>query len=128
MDDFFTVSSLSTFGGAVTVVVVILNTVRHAFNWGPRWFGLIISVLVSLGALLIATSVPAEAAAGESGGSGIASWIVAVVNGCLIYTSAFGLQNTVVTPRSGGSGSGVSLQSVASYPSAGGKLGFRSPW
>ncbi len=88
-DTFFTVDSFQTLAGCVASVVVIVSTTRHAFNWGPRWFGLVISVIVSFAAYnAIENTTPFS----------LTIFAIIVLNSCLIYTSAFGIQNTVIAP------------------------------
>ena len=118
MDDFFTVASFATLATTVLAVVAVVNAVRHAFSWGPRWFGFLLSIVFAF----VAFSV--TAAMGEESRTTDLGWIrylVVLVNGCLIYTSAFGVQNTVIADSDVG---GVGLQSEA--PAAG--MSLRSRW
>lgn len=124
MDDFFTVASFATLTGSVVAVVVIVNALRHALNWGPRWFGLALSVLVAFVAFYLTTNM------GEQPKTANLGWIKAltiIVNGCLIYTSAFGIQNTVVVSSSA---AGMSFQSANPNKQGGrpDKLSVRSVW
>lgn len=84
-------NALATLGGAILAVVVITNTLRHVFNWGPRWFALILSVVTSF----VAASIQGF----DFGGAELVKNIFLIIlNGCLIYTSAFGIQNNVISP------------------------------
>lgn len=94
MDDFFTVASVATLSGSVAAVVFIYNTFRHVFNWGPRWFGLALSILISVAAFKIATGLGDTQ---KTTPLGWASYLIVFINGCLIYSSAFGIQNTLVS-------------------------------
>jgi len=116
MDDFFTLASFGTLAGSVAGAVVIINTLRHAFNWGPRWFGLIVSILVAVVAWQITASSGAHS---KTVDLGFVRYLIVFFNGCLIYTSAFGIQNTIVTEKPG-----MSFQSLRRED----KLRFRSPW
>lgn len=94
MDDFFTIASFGTLAGCVIAVVLIVNALRHALNWGPRWFGFLLSILVSVIALQILSNL-----GDESKTVNLGLWIkyfIVFINGCLIYTSAFGLQSTII--------------------------------
>ena len=88
MSSFVTIESFGTLVGCVATVVVLVNTTRHVFDWGPRWFGLLSSIVVSAVAFSISKSEL----------SGPIAYMLVMLNGCLIYTSAFGIQNTVVSP------------------------------
>ena len=96
MDDFFTLASLGTLTGSVMAVVVIVNTIRHVFNWGPRWFGFAVSILVSFIAFYITAGMGEGP---KTAGTGWLKYFIVFVNGCLIYTSAFGIQNIVIARK-----------------------------
>lgn len=118
MDDFFTVASFATLTATVLAVVAVMNTLRHALGWGPRWFGLLLSIAFAFVAMNV------TAAMGEQSQTADLGWIrylVALVNGCLIYTSAFGVQNTVISERA--PRQGVTMEAAARP-----RLTFRSPW
>lgn len=94
MEDFFTIGTFATLAGCVFSTVLIMNTIRHSFKWGPEWFGLIISILVAI----IAYNISSEGSLGDitNNESKITNYFIVFMNGCLIYTSAFGVQNTVI--------------------------------
>jgi len=118
MDDFFTVASFATLTTTVLAVVAVVNAIRHAFNWGPRWFGFALSIIFAFVALNV------TAAMGDGSRTTDLGWIrylVTLVNGCLIYTSAFGVQNAVIADSAAG---GVGLQSEAEAPG----LSYKSRW
>ena len=94
--DFFTGDSLLTFGGASTATVVVGNTLRKLFKRD-------LVVIPFLVALVLAI---AAAGAGDRLSS-ITDWIIALVNGCLLFCTALGLQETLVsvtTPTPTGEG------------------------
>ena len=96
MDDFFTVASFGTIASCVVAVVAIVNALRHAVNWGPRWFGLLLSIGTAIAALVVTANW------GESKTASIPvilRGLIVLVNGCLIYTSAYGIQNTVIVQK-----------------------------
>ena len=97
MDDFFTLTSFATLTGSVVAVVVIINALRHSLNWGPRWFGLVVSIFIAFVAYYLTTSLGTES---KTASLGWVKYFTVFVNGCLIYTSAFGIQNTVVANSS----------------------------
>jgi hypothetical protein len=105
MDNFFTVASFGTLVGCVSAVVVIMNVMRHAFNWGPRWMGLLVSLVIAVVALKVTSGFGAS----HTAELGTLRYLIALMNGCLIYTSAFGVQNNAVVELAPG---GLRLQSV----------------
>lgn len=122
MDDLFTLASFATLTGCVVAVVVIINSLRHALNWGPPWFGLLLSILIAFVALHLTASVGDTS---KTANLGWFKYLIVLVNGCLIYTSAFGIQNTVVIDKSG-----LGFQSAQEWQPKGQaeKLTVRSPW
>jgi hypothetical protein len=96
MDNLFTAESFLTLSSCVAAVWLIVNVLRHATGWGPRWVGLLISLIVA-GAAFFATG-----AADASAGSALWLRILAgVVNAFLIYSAAFGIQQTVSSKPEG---------------------------
>ncbi|WP_422081483.1 hypothetical protein [Ulvibacterium sp.] len=106
--DFISPTSLLTIGGAILAVVVIVNTTRHVFNWGPKWYALLLALVVSFTVWQLDNkprkqdstkgSINTESENKQS--LSVLSVFLILVNGCLIYTSAFGIQNNVVSPAS----------------------------
>lgn len=110
-NEFMNTDSLKTIAGCVLALVLLVNTLRHIFKWGPRWFAgflaLIFSVLVFW---------PQISRIG--GVEDLLLLVLVVVNACLIYTSAFGIQNSVIAPEE----DGMELQSAES------DLSWRKKW
>lgn len=80
--DFFTAGSLMTFGGATLATFIVPNAFQAAMNFNPRWLGFVVAQVICIG--VVATGDP-------SGGSGgLIDYVVAVINGCLVYCSAIG--------------------------------------
>lgn len=75
--EFFTWGSLGTLAGATSATMVITNTLRSAIGWDAKWVGLAIAEVICLGAAF---------ATGSSG----SDFVIAVLNGCLVYLSAAG--------------------------------------
>ena len=125
MDDFFTLASFATLTGCVVAVVAIVNALRHALNWGPRWFGLSLSILIAFVALYITANV---GDAPKTENLGLFKYLLAFVNGCLIYTSAFGIQNTVVVKASSESDLSFQNAQTGTPKDRADRLTARSPW
>jgi uncharacterized membrane protein len=83
-NQFFTLQSMFTLTGATGVVFVICNGLQAAFQFNPKWLGLVISLLLS-----IFTTYLSCGAAGKDHAGGI-DYIVGIVNGFLIYATATG--------------------------------------
>ncbi len=96
MSDLYTLESLLTLSGSVAAVWLVVNVIRHATGWGPRWFGLIVAVGISFVAFY------ATGGAGEGTELAWLHHVTALLNGLLIYSSAFGVQQTVLADRVGG--------------------------
>lgn len=88
--DFFTHASLATFGGATLAVVVVTNTMRKAFK--------ITTPIVPLAIALVVAYV----VAGVTGALHQAlDFLIVFLNGCLLFCTATGAQETVVAGASG---------------------------
>jgi hypothetical protein len=83
--EFFTPQSMLTLTGATGIVFVIVNGVKTAFDFNPKWFGLLVSQVISLVGVAL------------SGGHGL-SYFVGVINGFLIFSTAAGV-SSVGGPR-----------------------------
>jgi hypothetical protein len=80
----FTLQSFATLGGATLGVVVVTNTFRKLTGRHSPWVPFTASVAISiLGAHL----------AGSLSGVG---WLLALLNACLLFCTALGLNETVV--------------------------------
>lgn len=90
-EDFFTIATLFTLSGLVTAVWIITSVIGYLFESQniqkfKKWIGLILSLaFVLLGATLTEEKT-------------MLTWVVAVVNGFLVYLTAVGI-NTVVSVR-----------------------------
>jgi hypothetical protein len=92
--EYFTPESILTLTGATGAVYVVCGGLQHAFRFNPRWLALAISLILAL--------VGAQATQSHE----IASYLVAIVNGFLIYCTAVGV-NSVLAPPADGSGVAV---------------------
>lgn len=77
-NEFFTWGALGSLAGASGATFVITSTLRSAFDWSPKWLGLVVAQIICIGA---------SVSLGKSGSDSI----IAILNGCLVYLSAVGL-------------------------------------
>lgn len=77
--------NLTTITGQAAAVIVMVNSIQHATGWSERWFGMLLAVSISIGALFWLPSKEEEA--GMSLGRRLAS---AFVGGFIVYATAFG--------------------------------------
>ncbi|WP_338664846.1 hypothetical protein VQH23_06650 [Pararoseomonas sp. SCSIO 73927] len=132
-NDFFTTQSLLTFGGATAATFVVPNALQAALNFNPRWLALVVAEAVCVAVVLN----------GQMNGSpaGLAEYLVAVVNGCLVYCSAMGITsigaNATRQPPAAASPAAPIPKSASARPSAnaepaprpaGRRRTFLSPW
>ena len=80
--DFFTVSSFGTLAGATFIVFAVCSGIQTAFNYNPKWLALIVSIVVSIIGAILSKTAPGQAETGK--------YIIALLNGFLIYASASG--------------------------------------
>ena len=90
-EDFFTTSTLFTLGGSVTAIWIITSSIGYLFEFEiskkiKKWIIFILSfAIVFLGATLVKERT-------------MLTWVVAFVNGFLVFLTALGL-NTLVLAR-----------------------------
>jgi hypothetical protein len=70
--------TLATLGGQVLATTAVTNGLARAFNWQPRWLGLIVSLTISLSTSYLASSFS---------GSGL---FLAVLNAFVVYLASAG--------------------------------------
>jgi hypothetical protein len=76
--DFFTVQSMLTLSGATGATFVICNGLQQALNFNPRWLGLLVAQIIVIAGVV------------ASGGTGVVTYLVSVINGFLVFCSAAG--------------------------------------
>ena len=96
-DEFFTVASLATLQGASLAAWIVPSVVNSIVAIGKRWRH-IISLVVALGISLVVAST-------NTGDGG--KWLIALLNGLLIYASAVGINQLSATAAGGASGGGA---------------------
>lgn len=80
--DFFTKGSFATLLGCTGIVYIVSGVVQSVFNFKPKWFALLLSIVVSF----IAASINAEGAKEPA----LIRYLISILNGFLIYSSAAG--------------------------------------
>ena len=84
-EEFFTAESMLTLAGASLITMVITNSVQHAFNFNPKWFGLAIAFIVSITGVILV------------GNYTVVTFIIGIFNGFLIYASSTGIMQMAGT-------------------------------
>ncbi|MER9227064.1 hypothetical protein NKI39_15765 [Mesorhizobium sp. M0664] len=79
---FFTMASLATLAGAAGATLVVTNVAKQAFGFSRSWFGLVVAEVICVGL----------AAYARQNGS---DFVIAALNGCLVYLSAAGASDAV---------------------------------
>ena len=111
--EFYTPQSILTLTGATGAVYVISAGLQHAFNFNPRWFALAISLVLAV-AGAYATQPPV-----------VGSYLIAIVNGFLIYCTAVGVNSVTAKP---GDSAAVSKGVLRGGKSTSSRRNFRSSW
>ena len=76
--EFFTIASMSSFTGATAITFVVANGIQRAFNFNPKWLALAIAEFVVILGVV------------ASGRLGLLEFVLAIVNGFLVFSAAFG--------------------------------------
>lgn len=79
-EQLLTWTSLGTMAGATGATFVVPNALRLAFGWSPKWVGLIVAQTICVGAAFAA-------------GKEVSEYLLAILNGCLVFCSAAGVAN-----------------------------------
>jgi hypothetical protein len=98
-NEFFTPQSMLTLTGATGIVFAIVNGIKTAFDFSPKWLGLAVSQLIALIGVAL------------SGGTGL-DYFVGFINGFLIFSTAAGLSSI------GGPGDGSVARGPGGAPDA----------
>jgi len=76
---FFTAGSFASLAGSAAIVFVVCNAAQSAFNFNPKWLALFVAEAVAIYGTW------------ASGNAHVPSdYFVALLNGCLIFTTAAG--------------------------------------
>lgn len=113
-NELFTIQSMLTLSGATGATFIICNGLQTAFNFNPRWLGLAVAQVIMLSGVA------------ASGGTGTIAYLIGVINGFLVYSSAAG-----ATSAFGGAGPATIARGQVPIPNTSAPLarrGFLSPW
>lgn len=131
-NQFFTLASFASLASASTIVFVVSNGLQRAFNFNPRWLGLLLSIVVGCLGIYVAPllTIPAGAAPGAI------DYLIGLLNGFLIFATASGATSAagsvvgagnpkadVGGPSAAPSGAQAQLQTVPAS-----RRGFLQPW
>lgn len=83
--ELFTLANLGTTAGATAATVVVSNTVQSVVNRSPKWLALVVAQVLVLSVTVFAGTVL------------VSDYFLAMLNGCLVYCSAVGI-NTMTSP------------------------------
>ena len=81
-NEFFTLQALATFGGITFAVTVIVNTFRSLTTRDPKLVAFLVSLALCFAVAWSTLRQPLD-------------YLIALLNGCLIYCTSMGLNNQV---------------------------------
>jgi hypothetical protein len=90
--DLFTWASLGTLSGLTGATVVVTNTAARAFDWSPKWFGLLVATVLCFGIAIVNSTA-------------LSGYALAALNACLVYLTAAGASSAgaaAVSPKPAG--------------------------
>jgi hypothetical protein len=88
--DLFTPESILTLTGATGATYVVCAGLQQALNFNPKWLALAIAQVLALAGTY--ATQPQD----------LVHYLIAIVNGFLIYCTALGVNSTLAPPSSGG--------------------------
>ena len=77
--EFFSSESILTLAGATLLTTVITNSCQHAFNWNPKWLGLVVGMIIAIVGVAF-TESPSPV-----------NFVMGFFNGFLVYANATGI-------------------------------------
>ena len=78
-----TASTLATLGGLATAVLIVVDSVHSATGWTSSWFGFVLALMLAL----VVEFTRSQASVDRSR---VARITLALINGCLVFTTALG--------------------------------------
>ncbi|KPK79384.1 MAG: hypothetical protein AMS27_18075 [Bacteroides sp. SM23_62_1] len=86
-NEFFTVESLLTLAGATLITTVVTNALQYAFSWNPKWFGLVIAMIIAIVGVILTPEYRAI------------DFLIGVLNGFFIYANSTGIMQMAGNPQ-----------------------------
>jgi len=77
--EFIDLGNLATLSGTSIAVVLLCNVCHYVFGWNPRWFGLVVSLLLCGAGIALAQD------------HRLVVWILLPVRGAQVYATAVGI-------------------------------------
>lgn len=96
--DFFTIGSFATLLGATGIVYIVSGVIQSVFNFSPKWLALVISIAISLIGASLSVKTPDVLEVIVQQDSIWIKYLIALLNGCLIFSSATG-SNQLFAPK-----------------------------
>jgi hypothetical protein len=87
-EQFFTLDSLATLAGATGATMVVTNTAKQAFGFSRSWLGFVVAQAVCIGLAIHADRTGSD-------------YVIAVLNGCLVFLGAAGASDAAGRRRLG---------------------------
>jgi hypothetical protein len=114
--ELFTIATLGSFAGATAATVVVGNTLQSVFKLNAKWLTLLLAeAIVILVAVFNHTSE-------------LSGYFVALLNGCLVYSAAVGLNTMTSSPPPPDGPTARSTDEAGLPPRQNVRRGFFSRW
>lgn len=85
--EFFSWQTLGTVAGATLATVLVVNALKAAFNWSPRWLGLLVAGILQAAVWWFASDQSVQAL------------VMALINAFVVYLAAIGGNQIVSSQR-----------------------------
>jgi hypothetical protein len=86
-DQFFTTVNIGSVAIATSAIIVVANTFYSLFKLPQKWTAIVVALLISYLNVMLAVEVQWY------------DWVLAFLNGCLLFCSALGLNEIVVSSK-----------------------------
>lgn len=86
-DQFFTAVNIGSVAIATSAIIVVANTFYSLFKLPQKWTAIVVALLISYLNVVLAVEVQWY------------DWVLAFLNGCLLFCSALGLNEIVVSSK-----------------------------
>jgi hypothetical protein len=89
---FFDVKTLGSLAGASLAVTLVCNAGQQVFNFNPKWLALLFSIIYSYTLMVV------------TGDYATINWLLAFLNGLLIWSTSVGTNAAIKSGPGGGTG------------------------